>query len=109
MKSEQPGQAPSFEEQATKAINDLHHSQKRLLNRQLAFEALLSALLARVQPEALPGVLEEYDAACDRLAAEIPPAHQQPELWQEFSDVLTARLRALQAAQSAQSGKSYED
>ena len=85
MESEKSGPAPSFEEQTIKSIKDLYQLQKQHLNRQLAFEAMMEAMLARVQPEALPGLLVEYESACDRLAALLPPEHQAPELWKQWT------------------------
>ena len=81
MESEKSGPAPSFEEQTIKSIKDLYQLQKQHLNRQLAFEAMMEAMLARVLPEALPGLLVEYESACDRLATLLPPEHQMPEIW----------------------------
>lgn len=76
----------------------LEHLLCQLLSRQLASTALTMALINRAQAEALPGILEEYDAACDRLAAELPPHYQQPQHWQELSEILEERIRALRAA-----------
>ena len=81
MESEKSGRAPSFEEQTIKAIKDLQALQKQHLNRQMAFEAMMEAMLARVLPEAPPGLLVEYESACDRLATLLPPEHQMPEIW----------------------------
>ena len=81
MESEKSGRAPSFKEQTIKSIKGLYQLQKQHLNRQLAFEAMMEAMLARVLPEALPGLLVEYESACDRLAALLPPEHQMPEIW----------------------------
>lgn len=92
------GKTPDFEKTTTKAINALHYLQKEHLNRQLAIEALLTAMLARVQPEALQGLLEEYDAACDRLASQLPVRFQQPRHWQRWSDAITDRQKSLQQA-----------
>ena len=93
MESEKSGRAPSFEEQTIKAIKDLQALQKQHLNRQLAFEAMMEAMLARVQPEALPGLLVEYESACDRLAALLPPEHQAPELWKQWTVEIERLMR----------------
>lgn len=76
----------AFKAEVTKAITDLQNINKQHLNRQLAFEGLMTALLHRVQPEALPGLLEEYEQACDRLASQLEPKWQMPQLWQQWSD-----------------------
>ena len=93
MESEKSGPAPSFEEQTIKSIKDLYQLQKQHLNRQLAFEAMMEAMLARVLPEALPGLREEYEQACDRLAALLPPEHQAPELWKQWTVEIERLMR----------------
>jgi len=92
----------SFEEQATKAIKDLQNFQIRISNRQLAFEALLEAFLARTIPEALPGLLDEYEMALDRLATYLPPQHQQPDEWKLWRTWLENQIR-LRGAKPPQS------
>ena len=68
-------------------------AHKQHLNRQLAFEAMMEAMLARVLPEALPGLLVEYESACDRLAALLPPEHQAPELWKQWTVEIERLMR----------------
>lgn len=92
MENDNPNPAPSFEEQTIKAIKDLQHFQKQHLNRQLAFEAMLESMLARVQPEALPGLLAEYEAACDRLATFLEPQHQMPDIWRQWTVALENQI-----------------
>lgn len=70
------------------AIRDLDSSQKQQLNRLLACEAMLVAIVRRLEPQALAGVLEEYEAAIDRAAALLEPRLQMPEVWQQMSDVI---------------------
>ena len=84
-------------------------AHKRNLNRQLAFEAMMDAMLARVQPEALPGLREEYEQACDRLAAGLRPAMQEPALWTQWSDAITERMQSLAPIPPVAPEKPYED
>lgn len=72
------------------AIRTLTSVQKQQMNRLLANEALLVALVRRVQPTGLQGLAEEYDAALDRLAVELEPSQQMPELWAVWSDAIAA-------------------
>lgn len=90
------------QDQIIQAIKDLESSQKKQLNRILACEALLEALLSRIDPLALPGLGEEYDAALDRLAAALPPSIQLPELWQQWSTLIADRQQSLAASASRQ-------
>jgi hypothetical protein len=87
-----------FKAQTVKAIKDLHAMNMQHLNRQLAFEGLMTAMLDRIQPEALAGLLEEYEQACDRLAAQLDPKWQMPHLWQQWSDAITERMQSLRTA-----------
>jgi hypothetical protein len=84
------------QDQMIRAIKELESSQKKQLNRILACEAVLEALLSRIDPLALAGLGEEYDAALDRLAAELPPSIQLPELWHQWSKLIADRRRSLQ-------------
>lgn len=86
MESDKAGKNRSFEEQATEAISSLRKSQLLQLNRLLAYEAMLVAIVRRMPPQALPGLSEEYSAAMDRIAASLPPDCQRPEVWKEISD-----------------------
>ncbi|MFM2450572.1 MAG: hypothetical protein RIS44_3022 [Pseudomonadota bacterium] len=70
------------------AISQLESSQKKALNRQLACEALLYSLLEVVPKEVLPLLEEEYESALVRLAEQLPPTLQIPELWEEFSKAI---------------------
>lgn len=81
------------EEPMHRAIRELGHSQTQLLNRLLACEALLHSLVLRLDPAAVAGVLEEYEQALDRLASQLPPRLQMPQLWQDFADALGDRQR----------------
>lgn len=83
----------TFEKQVTQAIAELNNTQLTHLNRQLATEAMLEALLDRVDPQALPAIAEEYDAALLRLAEGLPPDMQRPEIWKQWSDYLSGRQR----------------
>ena len=85
--------------QMLQAIKALESSQKQQLNRLLACEALLVAIVRRLAPQALAGVLEEYDAALDRAAAQLDPALQLPEVWAQMSDGLRDYARSTGAAQ----------
>lgn len=81
----------NFERETRQAITDLNNTQLTHINRQLATEAMLEALLDRVDPEALAGIAEEYDAALIRLAEGLPPGMQRPELWKQWSTYLSDR------------------
>lgn len=78
----------NFEKQVKKAIDELTNTQVTQMNRQLAAEAMLEALLERVDFQALAGIAEEYDAALIRLAEGLPPDMQRPELWKQWSAYL---------------------
>jgi hypothetical protein len=54
-------------------------------NRVLACEALLFSMLNRIDPAALPGLAEQYDAAILRGAEQMPPSLQRPEIWDRFA------------------------
>lgn len=47
------------------AIKALESSQKKQMNRILVCEVLLDALVSRIDPQALAGLWEEYDAAIE--------------------------------------------
>lgn len=93
----------NFEEQVKQAIGELNNTQVTHLNRLLATEAMLEALLDRVDPAALPGIAEEYDAALIRLAEGLPPGMQRPEIWRQWSTYLSGRQR-YQQQKAAQRG-----
>lgn len=82
----------NFEEETARAITDLHNNRKQLMNRQLACEALLAAMLHRMDQRDLPGLLEEYEAAIDRIAAELSPQDQMEEHWLHFADAIRELL-----------------
>lgn len=92
----------NFEKQVMQAIAELSNTQLTHMNRQLANEAMLEALLERVDPKALPSIAEEYDAALIRLAEGLPPDMQRPEIWQQWSTYLSDRQRHIQQAQALQ-------
>ncbi|CAN5533747.1 hypothetical protein BH10PSE16_BH10PSE16_40790 [soil metagenome] len=95
MGNDKASKTPNFEKRATGIMRDLIATNRSSLNRQLAIEAMMDALLARVPREVLPGLLEEYEAGCDRLAARLPPAMQEPALWEHWSDAISARQERL--------------
>jgi len=68
------------------------------MNRVLACEAMLVAVVRRLAPQALAGVLEEYDAAIDRAAAQLDPALQMPDVWQQMSDGLRDFAKSVDSA-----------
>jgi len=82
-----------FKAQTLKAITDQQNLNKQFLSRQLAFEAMMTAMLHRTQPEALAGLLDEYEQAVDRLATQLPPKFQQPQYWQTWSAEIEALLK----------------
>ena len=96
--------SPDNEAKIMQALGELASTQKKHLNRLVACEALLQALVMRVDPPALPGILEEFEAALDRSAADIPPRLQMPELWQEWTTLLSDRLRSLEQAPPRNTG-----
>lgn len=79
-----------FERETRRAITDLFAAHKVHLNSQLALEALMESLLDRVDPAALPGIAEEYQAALDRLASKLEPEQQLPEIWNQWTTALEA-------------------
>ena len=87
----------TFEKQVMQAIAEINNTQLTHLNRQLATEAMLEALLDRVDPQALPAIAEEYDAALLRLAEGLPPDMQRPDVWQQWSTLLSDRQRYVRA------------
>lgn len=85
------------QDQIIKAIKELESSQKKQMNRVLACEALLEAMVSRIDPQALAGLAEEYDGALDRLAAALPPSIQLPELWEQWSTLIADRRKQIAA------------
>lgn len=81
-----------------RAIRDLGSSDIKQLNRIAACEALLYSLLARIEPKALVGLAEEYDQALVRMAEQIPPGLQRPELWSNFAGAIADRIKSVQAS-----------
>lgn len=71
-----------------RAIENLASAQKKAMNRQLASEAMLYSLLEIVPVEMLQKLEDEYDAALLRLAEQVPPILQIPELWEDFSKAI---------------------
>ncbi|GKS96929.1 hypothetical protein [Acidovorax sp. SUPP2825] len=88
-----------FQRQTVKAIADLQETFRQTMSRQLALGALVRAMLARIPLEALPSVLEEYEAEVDHQVALMHPKFPQPKHWQEWSDVIEARIGQLRQAQ----------
>lgn len=74
------------EAEIMQAIKDLLSSQTKQLNRQLACEAAVYALI-HSHPD-LTQAGEEYSAAIDRLAAQMPPNLQRPALWTDFEQAI---------------------
>ena len=92
----------TFQAETIKAIADLQETFRQTLSRQLALGAMVRALFARIPLEALPALLEEYEAEVDHQAALLPPKFQQPKHWQEWSDAIEARQKLLQQHQDQQ-------
>ncbi|WP_293998632.1 hypothetical protein [Sphaerotilus sp.] len=76
-----------------RAIENLASAQKKAMNRQLASEALLYSLLEIVPVEMLQKLEDEYDAALLRLAEQVPPSLQIPELWEDFSKAIAGQKK----------------
>ena len=95
MGNDKASKTPNFEKRATGVMRDLIAASKSSLNRQLAIEAMMEAMLAQVPREALPRLLEDYEARCDRLAARLPPAMQAPALWTHWSDAISVHQERL--------------
>jgi len=91
MENEKPSRTPNFEKRVTGIIKDLMAANKSSLNRHLAIEAMMDAMLAQVPQAVLPALLEEYEAGCDRLAQRLPANMQEPDLWAHWSDAISAR------------------
>lgn len=85
-----------FQAETIKAITDLQKTFSQTMSRQLALGAMVKAILGRVPLEALPSVLEEYEAEVDHQVAQLHPKWQQPKFWQEWSDVIEARQKQLE-------------
>lgn len=69
-------------------IRSLQAAQVDHLNRQLAIEAMLQAMLCMVDPKVLPRLAETYEVAKDRLAEGLLPLLQRPKQWSRWSDLL---------------------
>ena len=54
----------------------------------MACEALGHALIQLMDPPLLEILGEEYENALLRLAAQLEPRFQQPELWKDFSNAI---------------------
>ena len=87
-----------FQKETLKAIADLQNTFRQTMSRQLALGAMVRSILGRIPLEALPSVLEEYEAEVDHQVSQLPPKFQEPKHWQEWSDVIEARTKALQQA-----------
>ena len=99
MGNDKTSKNPNFEKRATGIMRDLITTNRHSLNRQLAIEAMVNAMLAQLPLEVLPGLLEEYEVGCDRLAARLPPKMQEPALWRHWSDAISARQQQIQREQ----------
>lgn len=84
-----------FQKETIKAITDLQNTFRQTASRQLALGAMVRALVGRVPLSALPSVLEEYEAEVDHLAAQLLPKFQEPQYWQEWTDLMEARIKQL--------------
>lgn len=93
-----------FQRQTIKAIADLQDTFRQTMSRQLALGAMVRAVLAQIPLEALPLVLEEYEAEVDHQVALMPPKFQQPKHWQEWSDVIEALIAQRQHGQDSPGG-----
>lgn len=86
-----------FRAQTVKAINDLHALLGQVLSRQLALQALGSAMLGVVHPAALVRLREEFDEEVVHLTMLLAPQYQRPEFWEDVAAAIEARV--LHAAQ----------
>lgn len=93
-----------FQQQTIKAISDLEKTFAQTLSRQLALGAMVRSMLDLVPLEALPALLEQYEAGVDHQAAQFPPKFQRRELWEEWSDAIEARQKQLQQIRDHQKG-----
>lgn len=84
-----------FQKETIKAITDLQNTFRQTSSRQLALGAMVRALVGRVPLTALPAVLEEYEAEVDHLATQLLPKFQEPQYWQEWTDLMEARIKQL--------------
>jgi hypothetical protein len=73
-------------------IEHLHSTHLNLMNRQMACEAMLIALIDLLTHGQLVELLEQYEAGLDRLAGRIEPKDQRPELWENLRLSITDRL-----------------
>lgn len=84
-----------------RALRELESGQTKLLNRLLACEAAMEAFLLVVDPRALPRLAEAYALTKDRLASELPPHLQRPDLWEGWTEQIEGLQRLHQERQSA--------
>lgn len=87
------------------AIKSLEKTQQKHLNRLMACEALGHALIQLMDPPLLEILGEEYENSLLRLAENLEPKFQQPELWENFSDAIK-ELQSFLARQNGLAGTS---
>lgn len=90
-----------FQKETVKAITDLQNMLAQTLSRQLALGAMVKAILGRVPPAGLPLVLEEYEAEVLAQIETIHPKYQQPQHWENWTDVITALQAQVQQHQDS--------
>ena len=78
--------APYTLETARQAIAALNDERIAQLNRILATEALLKAIISELPEETLRQLEETYDLRVIHAMGHLPPTHQRPHLWQPYLD-----------------------
>lgn len=79
------------QDQLVAAVKQLEAIQKKHLNQMMAQEALLVALIERIDPAALEDLADEYQAALVEVAEQISPSFQMPQVWAYWQDKIEAR------------------
>lgn len=83
--------------QARADIVSLNEERIAQLNRILATEALLKAIVAELDEETLAALEEQYDVRVIHAMSHLAPLHQREHLWQPYlekiREVLALRRR----------------
>jgi len=83
-----------YQEKFEKALRELASAQTQHLNRQLALEAFAHSLIQLLSPAQAAVALDEYEQGLDRLAHQVSPHQQRPELWDDLRLGLEDRSKA---------------
>lgn len=81
------------EDPVMQTLRELASGQTKLMNRLMACEAAMEAFLLVVDPRALPRLAEAYALTKDKLASELPPHLQRPELWEGWAEQIEGLMQ----------------